>query len=226
MARIQLFLSTVSAEFLSYRERLRHPLTSPDVEVKMQEDCIDMTGAMAKPQSVAAIASRYPELASLSYTQWEARLALLHGKKLYIATPSDGAPRDEKFRREPEHQALQPAYLAQLRSMARYPGIEFSGQDNLAAEVLPFESIGPLFKGRSILFELLEKSTRPQALVGPGGVGKTRLAIEHAWRQIGRCNAVPLFVATGSRIDRGARRTRLDPDALLNQRPEPGRNAP
>lgn len=153
MARIQLFLSTVSAEFLSYRERLRHLLTSPDVEVKMQEDCIDMTGAMAKPQSVAAIASRYPELASLSYTQWEARLALLHGTKLYIAT-------------------------------------------------------------------------RPQALVGPGGVGKTRLAIEHAWRQIGRCNAVPLFVATGSRIDRGARRTRLDPDALLNQRPEPGRNAP
>jgi hypothetical protein len=164
VARIQLFLSTVSAEFLSYRERLRHLLTSPDVEVKMQEDFIDITGTMAKPQSVAAIASRYPELASLSYTEWKARLALLHGKKLY--------------------------------------------------------------KGRSILFELLEKATRPQALVDPGGVGKTRLAIEHAWRQIGRCNAVPLFVATGSRIDRGARRTRLDPDALLNQRPEPGRNAP
>jgi hypothetical protein len=165
VTRIQLFLSTVSAEFLSYRERLRLLLTSPDVEVKMQEDFIDMTGAMAKPQSVAPIASRYPELASLSYTQWEAWLALLHGKKLYIATPSDGAPRDQRYQCDPEQQDLQLANLA-------------------------------------------------------------RLAIEHAWRPIGRCNAVPLFVATGSRIDRGARRTRLDPDALLNQRPEPGRNAP
>ena len=40
MAHVQLFLSTVSAEFLSYRERLRHLLTRPDVEVKVQEDFI------------------------------------------------------------------------------------------------------------------------------------------------------------------------------------------
>jgi hypothetical protein len=256
VARVQLFLSTVSAEFLSYRERLRHLLTRPDVEVKVQEDFIvsgdetlemldtyiqgcdgvihlggDMTGAMAKPQSVAAIAARYPELASrlplaeflqpdgpsLSYTQWEAWLALLHGKKVYITTPSDGAPRDERYQCDPEQQALQLAHLARLRGVARYPGIEFSGQEHLAAEVLrsfvldllvaagltrrpqtlPFASIGPLFKGRSTLMELLENATRPMALIGPGGVGKTRLAIEHAWRQIGRCNAV-LLVSAGS----------------------------
>ncbi len=41
MARVQLFLSTVSAEFLSYRELLRHLLTRPDVEVKVQEDFIE-----------------------------------------------------------------------------------------------------------------------------------------------------------------------------------------
>jgi hypothetical protein len=256
VARVQLFLSTVSAEFLSYRERLRHLLTRPDVEVKVQEDFIvsgdetlemldtyiqgcdgvihlggDMTGAMAKPQSVAAIAARYPELASrlplaeflqpdgpsLSYTQWEAWLALLHGKKVYITTPSDGAPRDERYQCDPEQQALQLAHLARLRGVARYPGIEFSGQEHLAAEVLrsfvldllvaagltrrpqtlPFASIGPLFKGRSNLRELLENATRPLALIGPGGVGKTRLAIEHAWRQIGRRNAV-LLVSAGS----------------------------
>jgi tetratricopeptide (TPR) repeat protein len=40
VARVQLFLSTVSAEFLSYRERLRHLLTRPDVEVKVQENFI------------------------------------------------------------------------------------------------------------------------------------------------------------------------------------------
>jgi hypothetical protein len=257
VARVQLFLSTVSAEFLSYRERLRHLLTRPDVEVKVQEDFIvsgdetlemldnyiqgcdgvihlvgDMTGAMAKPQSVAAIASLYPELASrlpladflqpdgpsLSYTQWEAWLAIWHGKRLYIATPSDGAPRDERYQCEPEQQALQLAHLARLRSVARYPNpTPFRGDDHLAAKVLrsfvldllvaagltrrpltlPFASIGPLFKGRSNLRELLENATRPLALIGPGGVGKTRLAIEHAWRQIGRRNAV-LLVSAGS----------------------------
>ncbi len=89
MARVQLFLSTVTAEFLTYRERLRQRLTRPDVEVKVQEDFIvtgketlemldqyiqgcdgvihlvgDMTGAMALPPSVAAMATAHPELAS------------------------------------------------------------------------------------------------------------------------------------------------------------------
>ena len=68
--------------------------------------------------------------------------------------------------------------------MARYPFLEaFTGDDNLAAEVLrsfvldllvgagltrrpltlPFASIGPLFKGRRTLMELLENATRPLA---------------------------------------------------------------
>ena len=64
-------------------------------------------------------------------------------------------------------------------------------------QTLPFASIGPLFKGRSALMEALEIAAQPLALIGPGGVGKTRLAIEHAWRQTGRCNAV-LMVSAGS----------------------------
>ncbi len=84
MARVQLFLSAVSAEFLSYRKRLRHSLTRPNVEVKVQEDFIVtgnetlemldtyiqscdrlidvvwvVSGAMAKLQSLAAMASLY-----------------------------------------------------------------------------------------------------------------------------------------------------------------------
>jgi hypothetical protein len=40
MAQVKLLLSTVIAEFRSYRERLRHGLTRPNVEVKVQEDFI------------------------------------------------------------------------------------------------------------------------------------------------------------------------------------------
>jgi hypothetical protein len=158
MANVRLFLSTVSAEFLSYRDRLRHLLTRPNVEVRVQEDFIvtgdetlemldtyiqgcdavihlvgDMTGAMARPQSVAAIAARYPGLASrlplgeflqpegpcLSYTQWEAWLALWHGKKLFIATPQQQAPRDERYSCDPGQQALDAETIRHLHTSLR-----------------------------------------------------------------------------------------------------------
>ena len=80
MAHVRIFLSTVSAEFRSYRDALRPDLDRPNVTVKVQEDFIatgtesleklddyicqcdavihlvgDMTGAMAQPPSLAAI---------------------------------------------------------------------------------------------------------------------------------------------------------------------------
>src|SRR5271166_4829957 len=38
MADVKLFLSCVSDEFGAYREALRHALTRPNVEIKIQED--------------------------------------------------------------------------------------------------------------------------------------------------------------------------------------------
>jgi len=137
---VNLFLSTVSAEFRSYRDTLRHDLDRPKVAVKVQEDFIatgsatldkldtylagcdavvhlvgDMTGALAQAPSLALIRQRYPDLASrlpplapslepgapaLSYTHWEAWLALYHRKTLLIAVPEDGASRDAGYRFE------------------------------------------------------------------------------------------------------------------------------
>ena len=184
--RVQLFLSSVSAEFLSYRERLRHLLTRPDVEVKVQEDFIvtgnetlemldtyiegcdgvihlvgDMTGSLAKPQSLEAILKKYPDLASrfpladflqpngpcLSYTQWEAWLALLHNKPLFIATPDQTALRDQKYVLDAHQKQLQQSHLSRLRSVARYPATAFTSQEHLAAEVL-----------RSFVLDLLVKA--------------------------------------------------------------------
>ena len=87
MAAVQIFLSTVSAEFRSYRDALRRDLDRPNVTVKVQEDFIatgtetldklddyirqcdavihlvgDMTGALAQAPSVAVIRQRYPDL--------------------------------------------------------------------------------------------------------------------------------------------------------------------
>ena len=65
---------------------------------------------------------------------------------------------------------------------------------------LPFPPLGELFKGRTqelqSLAEALEKDG-PNVLHGLGGIGKTRLAVEHAWRHGPRYPAV-LFVLADS----------------------------
>jgi len=88
MVPVQIFISTVSDEFRSYREALRHRLTRQNVSVAVQEDFIatgtetldmldeyirhcnavihlvgDMTGSIAQAPSLTLIRSRYPDLA-------------------------------------------------------------------------------------------------------------------------------------------------------------------
>ena len=75
-------------------------------------------------------------------------------------------------------------------------------------QTLTYASLGSLFKGRQVLLNEIETRLGPivehagvaapvLALVGQGGVGKSRLAIEQAWRQLGRHCAV-LFVLADS----------------------------
>jgi len=173
----------------------------------------DMTGAMAQAPSVAAIRGRYPDLGSrlpaadclepggpsLSYTQWEAWLALYHGKRLIIAAPEPGVERDAAYRRDPAQQAAQQAHLARLAQVERYPGFQFRSPDQFAAEVwrsglldlvieaglvrkivnLPYKSLETLFKGRdSLLADLaqhfgpvLQRNDRPAVVKALTGLG-------------------------------------------------------
>ena len=253
MARVQLFLSTVSVEFKDYREVLRRNLNLPDVTIQIQEDFIaggtptldkldlyirecdavihlvgDGFGSQAKPRSLAYLNKQYPDLSSrfpalggflspegpsLSYTQWEAWLALLHGRKLLICVPSPGAPRKEGFMADPDHLVLQQQHLVRLRSVETYPEVNFDSVDHLTWKIqgslflelrtaagqirppstLPYAPLGNLLKGRDDDLQKLQRELGPipenaatpstaVALIGLGGVGKTRLAIEHAWR--------------------------------------------
>src|SRR5258708_9963571 len=196
----------------------------------------DMTGAPAQPPSVAVIRQRYPDFAkrfavlkpflkakapALSYTQWEAWLALYHGRPLFIAVPKPSAPRDQRFQSDDGQRAAQKAHLAQLATVERYPEILFSNADRLAVEMLrsrlqeilaragivtkpvnlPYSSIGELFKGREDLIESLSAifkripSTQSvpivaAALIGMGGAGKSRAALEYAWRRSGEYTAL------------------------------------
>ena len=132
MADVKLFLSCVSDEFGAYRETLRHALTRPNVEIKIQEDFKalggdtlamleayiehlrgvvhfvgEMAGSAPTATSVDDLLRRRPELATrladkgmgrealgeLTYTQWEAWLA--------IGFNRDGARRTSSSSRRP-----------------------------------------------------------------------------------------------------------------------------
>lgn len=264
--RAQLFLSTVSAEFRTYRDALRDLLERPNVTVKVQEQFIatgtltldkladyieacdavvhlvgDMTGAPAHPRALESLKARHPDLTDrlpalrealedgappLSYTQWEAYLALYYGKTLIVATPEPAAPRGPAFATDDDQKAAQRAHLDRLRNLGHYPEIRFSNPDHLAAHVLrskvhdvlaraagpskpvvlPYPSLGPLFKGREKVLGDLRASLEcapaghataiaGKALHGLGGVGKTRLAVEYAWRHAADYTALLLVTA-------------------------------
>ena len=70
-------------------------------------------------------------------------------------------------------------------------------------ENLPYIYLGPLFKGRDVTLAELKQRLQNggcQAIHGLGGVGKTRLAIEYAWRYAGDYTAL-LFASARSAFD-------------------------
>jgi tetratricopeptide (TPR) repeat protein len=194
----------------------------------------ETTGSAPPAFCVQQLRVRHPDLAAklpplgqaieadaaISYTQWEAWLALLHGKDLLIVAPAPGGDRNAKF--APAH-ASQAEHLARLKAIDRWPSL-FTSEDNLVALIfgsavikalvkaaaeparrpcnLPFLSIGDLFKGRDAALDELRAALAGgsggaalvgKALHGLGGVGKTRLAIEYAWRHFADYSAL-LFV--------------------------------
>ena len=83
---------------------------------------------------------------------------------------------------------------------------------------LPYLSLGPLFKGRDAALADLRRRLRSgpcQAIHGLGGVGKTRLVIEYAWRHAVDYTAL-LFVSARTPIDLRANLAELCNPLVLN----------
>jgi hypothetical protein len=110
----------------------------------------NMTGAMAPEVSVNFLLRRYPDFTQrlpvlgpflqlhgplLSYTQWEAWLAIYHRKELIVAVPEDGAARDAGYQLDEMQRIAQQDHLKRLASLNRHP-VAFRNSDRLAIELL------------------------------------------------------------------------------------------
>jgi len=168
-------------------------------------DCVvhlvgDMTGAAPLKRDVDALLAKYPDLVAdlpplgealrdgveVSYTQWEAWLALYHRKLLVIAKAGDMAARGPNHAPTDASRAAQAAHLARLKAVGRHPGCTFANPDNLANQIaysvildllakaraertprrpknLPFTSLGSLFKGREEVLDTLHKALNTDA---------------------------------------------------------------
>jgi hypothetical protein len=150
-----------------------------------------------------------------SYTQWEFYFALELGKPVYVLRADEKTPFDLHQPENKTRRALQRRYREQVVRDRDWSS--FDGKDKLRAELaelrFPWEprrpehrpcnlrlgSIGPLFKGRESFLdklknELARSNGRAAVLHGLWGVGKTRAAIEYAWRNADDYTAL-LFVS-------------------------------
>ncbi|HEV7672171.1 MAG TPA: tetratricopeptide repeat protein [Thermoanaerobaculia bacterium] len=165
--------------------------------------------------------------ARASFTQWEYFLAKQYGKKTYIYLTAAGCTPDEPNSEDAALLACQAAYRGWLEASGKHYD-SFASKAQLVEHVLvvqarpsdlrtakvihlPYASLGDLFQGREGVLSILHKKLSERkpgqataiagkAVHGLGGVGKSRLAIEYAWRYAAEYSAV-LFVGAGTPSD-------------------------
>jgi hypothetical protein len=108
----------------------------------------DMCGAAADERQEQALLVKHSKLSEklpplgealktsvrLPYTQWEAWLALYHGKPLMIAKAAAGAPRGPNYAPTDASRAGQAEHLKRLKDYHRY-SCEFANPDDLAKHI-------------------------------------------------------------------------------------------
>lgn len=181
------------------------------------------SGAAPPPAAAERFAKMLPPaLSSASYTQWELLFARYYRRELYTYIADSSYERDQTEPKASDPQQL--AFIAFINAEGIH-WTPFSTTDQLRAAVLlqdwarppsppplrsgkpivlPYPSLGPLFKGREDFMRQLHESLSrgegktaitSKALYGLGGVGKTRAAVEYAWRYRDDYSALLFVVA-------------------------------
>ena len=142
----------------------------------------DMTGSAPGEAALIALRTKYPDLADklpplgealqsgagVSYTQWEAWLALYHGKLLFIAKAAETAERGPNHMPTDASRAAQVAHLERLKAMDRYPGCIFASPDNLANHIWSSGILNLLVKAEVVAYaeQLARASDVAEGFIG------------------------------------------------------------
>jgi tetratricopeptide (TPR) repeat protein len=109
----------------------------------------NLTGSAPGELALRALRKKYSDLtdklpplgealrsgASVSYTQWEAWLALYHDKRLFIAKASESAERGPNYAPTDGSRVAQADHLARLKQAERYSGHTFTSPADLAKHI-------------------------------------------------------------------------------------------
>ena len=160
------------------------------------------------------------DFSGLSVNQWESMVALQHGVRRFVYKSVGGnesQPPEDPFARNPrldrlvgianqyeDASSLIEKVVADLEGFL--PSIRSADQQTVTFRTrpnnLPFAALGDLFQGRDSLLQQLSQhasgNCKPIAMLGVGGVGKTRAAVEFALRHADSYTAL-LFLAAPSR---------------------------
>ena len=106
-----------------------------DAQRKTANEWFDHASAIRQisgsPDQIAATERSTERWMRVSYTQWEAWLALYHRKLSLIARATETAEREPQYRPTGDSRSAQDAHVAHLKEVERYPGCTFAGADSL-----------------------------------------------------------------------------------------------
>jgi hypothetical protein len=166
----------------------------------------ERSGACPPPAAAVPFEHLLPQgITEASYTQWEFFFARAYERRLSLHIACADYRPDREAPSGEDSSKLQNAFIAHIKAEGLHY-VPFSDRDQLRAEVLkeswpeeprtkpivlPYASLGNLFKGREAFLKRLRDSLMRQdggataivskALYGMGGIGKTRAAVEYAW---------------------------------------------
>jgi hypothetical protein len=148
----------------------------------------DVAGAMPADEEVLALRERYPDLAArlpaapLSYTQWEAYLAIHYSKPLYVYRAESTAPRDDSTPPAADEARLQSDHFDQICRLGRDRG-RFQDREALRAMVL-----------RSLVEFLAQTEPAPPIALTSGAQGTERFLTPDDFLATDHSAAKPLVV--------------------------------
>jgi Leucine-rich repeat (LRR) protein len=177
------------------------------------------SGTYPPPAAAEKFKAMLPEgFSEASYTQWEFFFARQYKKPLFIYMADEDYIPDKSEPTGKDYPDLQQELIHYIQHVHGLDRREFSNIDQLCRLVLkqdwrepdrfrplslPYPSVGELFKGREESMQQLTNSfiygfgpsVVVRALHGLGGTGKTRAAVEYAWRHQNKYSALLLVSA-------------------------------